>query len=238
MIFINHESYMIYNAWGVLLASGKAEQLPTAPVDVAFLSLGDKPAIGYSMLAFEKCPEIEGVVIVAPKDKIDNLKGLVHLFGCAKVKKIVPGTTQRLGSVLAGIRAIADEADIIVVHEASRPCVKADLISETIKTARKHGSGVAAAKVTGPVHHMEKGHTSQKILDSNTLWSAQTPQAFKTDILVKALESANKKKIALLDEASAFDPGKKQIRLVPSRKNNIKITGPEELELATALIRL
>ncbi|NKB23489.1 MAG: hypothetical protein GKR87_03735 [Kiritimatiellae bacterium] len=228
---------MAHSIWGVIIACGKSEVL-TSGTDVAFLNLGANPVIVYSMLAFEQCRDIEGVVIIAKKERVESLKGMAQMFGCSKVKKIVAGGVKRLACVQAGLNAVEDEASLVVTHEVSRPCVKPALISETIKIAKKYGSGVAATKIGGVVAQVPKGLQAKKMLDGSGVWSLQTPQAFKLDILLKALRSAEKKKAAIVDEASAFECIKKEIRLVLSNTNNIKIYGPDDLILATSLARV
>ena len=228
---------MVHVAWGLILASCKDEQI-SSDSDMAFLNLGGKPVLSYSLQAFEDCPEIDGVAVVVRRDRMADVQRMVQLLGFKKVRKIVAGTTQRLTSVRAGINALEDEVSILVVHDVSRPCVKSEVITETVKSAKRYGCGVAAVRLEDSVKVVSKGQTVSKTLDPGTVWSAQTPQAFKLDILVKALDSAAKKKVALPDEAAALERMKKEVHLVPSSVLNFRITSPEELALAEAMLRL
>ena len=222
---------------GIIVAGGKSERMG-ANIDKAFLSLGTKPVLVYSLLAFEKCRDIGEVVLVARKDRIDAARQAVRMFGCNKVKKVIAGGTLRQQSVLNGLKEAGEDVDLVVVHDGARPCVTSDLISQTINSAKQHGSGVAAVKITDTVKSVEKGMIIAGTVDRTKLWLVQTPQAFQIDLLQKAFAYVEKKKIRVTDEASAVELVSAGVRLVASSSSNIKITSPDDLTLAAALMRL
>lgn len=222
---------------GIIVAAGKSERMGQN-VDKAFLSLGAKPVVVYSLMAFEKCTDIEEIILVVRKERLEAARCAVQMFGCTKVKKIVAGGNQRQASVIKGLDEVSDEAEIVAVHDGARPCVTSELISETIRSARQFGSGVAAVKITDTVKEVEKGLTISGTIDRTKLWRVQTPQAFKRALLTKALELVNKKKMTVTDEASAVELIHDDVRLVPSTPSNIKITTTDDLVLAAALMRL
>ena len=222
---------------GIIVAAGKSERMGKG-VDKAFLSLGAKPVVVYSLLAFEHCPDIEEVVLVVRSDRIEAARCMVQMFGCMKVKKIVAGGLQRQVSVVKGLEAVRDGVSVVVVHDGARPCVTPELISASVRSAREHGSGVAAVKITDTVKEVVKGNMIARTVDRTKLWAVQTPQAFKRDLLVKALDLVKKKKLTVTDEASAVELISKNIRLVVSSSANLKITTADDLVLAGALMRL
>jgi len=222
---------------GIIVAGGKSERMGL-DVDKAFLSLGSKPVVVYSLLAFEKCPDVDEVVLVVRKERVEAARCATQIFGCKKVIKVVAGGGQRQQSVMNGLAEISPGAEVVAVHDGARPCVTADLISETIKSARLYGSGVAAVKMTDTVKEASKAMTISKTIDRTKLWRVQTPQAFKADLIRKAFEQVNKKKCKITDEASAVELICDGVRLVPSSSSNIKITSPDDLVLAAALMRL
>jgi len=130
------------------------------------------------------------------------------------------------------------EAQIVAVHDGARPCVTPELISETIKSAKKHGSGIAGVKITDTVKSVERGFVVSGTVDRTYLWAVQTPQAFKVDLLKKALEVVRKKRRVVTDEASAVELLGEEVHIVPSSSANIKITTADDLMLAAALMRL
>lgn len=222
---------------GIIVAAGKSERMGKG-VDKAFLSLGAKPVVVYSLLAFEHCPDIEEVVLVVRSDRIEAARCMVQMFGCMKVKKIVAGGLQRQVSVVKGLEAVRDGVSVVVVHDGARPCVTPELISASVRSAREHGSGVAAVKITDTVKEVVKGNMIARTVDRTKLWAVQTPQAFKRDLLVKALDLVKKKKLTVTDEASAVELISKNVRLVVSSSANLKITTADDLVLAGALMRL
>lgn len=222
--------------YGVVVAAGKSERMG-AKVDKAFLSLGTRPVLAYSLLAFEKCHDIDGIVLVCRKDRMESARAMASLFGISKLKRVVAGGAKRQVSVGNGLAACGDEVDIIAVHDGARPCVTPDLISDTIKSAKRYGSGVAAVKVTDTVKHVESGLTVSKTVDRTKLWAVQTPQTFKRDLLEKAFDKIKKKKSTVTDEASAVELVSK-VHLVNAPVSNIKITTADDLALAAALLKL
>ncbi|MFA7159729.1 MAG: 2-C-methyl-D-erythritol 4-phosphate cytidylyltransferase [Kiritimatiellia bacterium] len=222
---------------GIIVAGGKSERMG-ADMDKAFLSLGTKPVVLYSLFAFEKCRDIDEVILVVRKEKIDAARQAVRMFGCNKVKKVVGGGALRQNSVMNGLDEVGKDAEIVVVHDGARPCVTSELISQTVASARQHGSGIAAVKITDTVKSVEKGMIISETIDRTKLWLVQTPQAFKLSLLQKALAAVEKKKVKVTDEASAVELVSSGVRLVPASFSNIKITTPDDLTLAAALMRL
>jgi 2-C-methyl-D-erythritol 4-phosphate cytidylyltransferase len=223
--------------YGVIVAAGKSERMGPN-VDKAFLTLGTKPVLAYSLLAFEKCPDVDGVILVVRKDRLDAGRGMVQIYGCAKVKRVVSGGAQRQDSVWNGLLELSDDVQIVAVHDGARPCITSDLISETIKTAKRYGSGVAAVKITDTVKEVEKGFKVTKTVDRTKLWVVQTPQAFKKEILLKAFDTVKKKRLTVTDEASAVEMAGEDVHLVPSLLSNIKVTNPDDLALASAFLKI
>lgn len=228
---------MVHVSWAILIACGKSEQI-AAGADLAFLTIGDSPVLAYSLTAFERCQDIDGVVVVASKEKLEIVANMVRLFGCSKVRKIVAGTTQRQSSLANGLKVLEPEVTVVTVHDVSRPCVSHELIEDTVKAAKRYGSGVAAAKVSDPIKEVEKGQKVTKDLDQSKLWATQTPQTFKRDVLEKALAGVAKRKRAPDDEAGAVFALKKDVHLVPSNSSNIKVQSMDDLLLAAALLRV
>ena len=223
--------------FGIVVAAGKSERMGP-DVDKAFLSLGTKPVVIYSVLAFEKCPDIDNVILVVRKDRLDAARAMVQMFGCAKVKKVVAGGVKRQISVGNGLAHVSREAKIVVIHDGARPCVTPDLISEVVRSAKRNGSGVAAVKITDTIKEVDRGVTISRTVDRAKLWAVQTPQAFRYDVLLKALELIKKKNLTVTDDASAVELTHQEVHLVPAAWSNIKITTAGDLVTAAALLKL
>jgi len=228
---------MVHSCWGIVVTCGKSEQI-SAATDVAFLNLGNNPVLYYTLDAFERCPEIEGVVVVARKEKLETVASLVRLFGCTKVKKVVAGTSQRVSTIAKAMKALDDDVTMVTIHDASRACIQMDLVLETVKAAKRYGSGVAAVKVEEAVLEASKGQKASKVMDRSKLWKTLTPQTFKRELLQKAVDELIKKKLPLDDEASAVCNMNTEVHLVQSSSSNMKIEGIDDLTIAGSLLKL
>jgi len=222
---------------GIIVAAGKSERMGPN-VDKAFLSLGTKPVLAYSLTAYEQCRDIDGIVLVVRKDRVEAAHGVTHMFGCSKVLRIVAGGAKRQTSVSNGLACLDEDASIVSIHDGARPCITPELISETIKVAKRCGSAVAAAKITDTVKYVERGYTVTRTVDRAKLWSVQTPQTFKRELLTEAFALLSKKGITVTDDASAVEMVAQRVRLVPSPLPNIKITTADDLAVAAALLKL
>lgn len=221
----------------VIVAAGKSRRMG-ANVDKAFLHLGSKPILSYSLTAMEGCREVDEIVVVVRKDQIAATRGIVAMFGCRKVRAIVNGGLNRLGSVRNGLAATDPDATMILVHDAARPLVTPELVSKCIRSAIVFGSGVAASKIYDTVRISEKGTVIEGDADRDKLWAVQTPQAFRADLLRRAIAAAPDKDPTITDEASAVRLAGAEVRLVPWGFPNIKITVSDDLAVASRYLRL
>ncbi len=222
--------------YGLVIAAGKSKGF-SANADRAFLSLGAKPILAHSLLAFESCEDIDGVILVVRKERIESARNLAKIFGCAKVIKVVAGGVLRQISVTRGLEAMPDNAKLITVHEASRPGVTAALISETLVAAKRAGAAAAALKINDPVVTSERGTSLTETVDAGKHWTLQSPQSFKIDILKKAIEQTDQKK-SIIDEATAVAQSGEKVRMVPGSHYNIKILKPDDVPLMATLLKL
>jgi len=222
---------------GIIVAAGKGERMG-ARVDKAFVSLGVKPVLAYSLEVFEECTDIDAVIIVAKKDRLAAARGMAQMFGCAKAQKVVAGGLKRQDSVQAGLAALGEDVRHVVIHDAARPCVTTELISATLKAAKRYGAGLAAVKIADTIKRVERGTTVSETVDRSKLWSVQTPQAFKLELLQQAYDLVNKKGLTVTDEGSAVELVSDKVHIVPSTWTNIKITTAEDLPIAAAMLKV
>jgi 2-C-methyl-D-erythritol 4-phosphate cytidylyltransferase len=222
--------------YGLIIAAGKGGKFG-ATVDRAFLSLGPNPVLAYSVLAFEQCEEIDGVVIVVRKDRVDAARSLAQLFGCSKLTAVVAGGTTRQASVQKGLDAIPDDAKFVAVHESSRPCVTPELILESLAAAKRGGASSVALKVEDAAVLSDRGTSVNKVMESAKMWTLQSPQSFKIDLLRRAVEKVDVKN-GILDEASAVEALGESVRLVQGSPYNIKILTVDDLPMAATLLKL
>lgn len=223
----------------IILASGKGSRMG-AGLDKCFLSLGPRPVVAWSLLAFEKCSDVHKIILVVRKDQLSAARGLQMMFGISKLEKIVIGGNRRQDSVNAALKEIDPyDTRTIVIHDGARPCVTPELIRETIKFAKRCGSGIAASPVIDTIKVAGKGMLAESTPDRSTLWAVQTPQAFASEKLLEAYAKFGSSKTqTFTDDAAVLEALGEQPRLVKWEAPNIKITTPIDLTIAAALLQL
>lgn len=151
------------------------------------------------------------------------------------------GGAERVHSVLNALNyllKIADENDWVLVHDAARPCVTFECLSALVKTAvETNQSAILAIPVRDTLKQVTKQHQIDKTVSRELLWQAQTPQIAKIGMLKKAIETALKNNLIITDEASALESAGESVQVVMGRSDNIKITYPDDLELARLILQ-
>jgi 2-C-methyl-D-erythritol 4-phosphate cytidylyltransferase len=136
-----------------------------------------------------------------------------------------------------GLKAAPADAQIIVIHDAARPCVHEELIAATIKHADETGAAVAAHPVTDTIKESADGRLIQRTLDRAKLWAMETPQTFRAAVIRRAIEVARSRNMLFTDDTAACELIGQQIRLVSSIAPNPKVTVPGDLFLLEVLLR-
>lgn len=192
------------------------------------LPLGAKPVLVRTVEAFLNTPEIKEIVVVTPPENRAELeKRFPHIIFAD------PGKT-RLLSVKNGFLKTSAAAQLVAVHDGARPLVEPVHISACLQAAQKYGAAVLAVPVKDTVKVCKDGFV-QNTLDRSVLWAAQTPQCYRRPILAEALEKFGQEEGAT-DESQLVEKLGIKVRVVPSSYKNNKITTPEDLVFAEALL--
>ena len=218
----------------IILAAGKSERMG-ANVDKAFLSLVDKPVVAWSLLAFERCAAIDRIVLVVRKEQQLAAKAVTKMFGISKLDKIVAGGKTRSESVAAGFAACDLDTRIVVVHDGARPLVKGELITEVVEAAKKFPSVTVGRPVTDTLKRCEKSITVTETVPREKLWAVQTPQAFQVKEFRAAVKALGKKSAS--DDCQMMELNGVTTKIVESCKPNIKVTTPDDLLVASMLLK-
>jgi 2-C-methyl-D-erythritol 4-phosphate cytidylyltransferase/2-C-methyl-D-erythritol 2,4-cyclodiphosphate synthase len=223
----------------IIAAGGRGERVGS-PVPKQFLTVGGRELLEHSVNAFLAHPAIDEVIVALPRELSENPP--VYLKGSAKRLRIVAGGARRQDSVAAAFRAASKAADIIVVHDAARPFVGADLIARTIAAASESGAALAALQARDTVKRARAQDSAAgrpgallvgETLLRDSIYLAQTPQAFRRTVLEDAL-ALNEE---ATDEATLAERAGHPVRLVEGEATNIKITTAEDLPVAEAIAR-
>jgi 2-C-methyl-D-erythritol 4-phosphate cytidylyltransferase/2-C-methyl-D-erythritol 2,4-cyclodiphosphate synthase len=198
-----------------------------------FLSLGGRPMLQRSVDAFVLNDRIADLVVALPHDLADDVPD--YLRGCPKPIEIVEGGDRRQDSVANAFALVAGRADVVVIHDAARPFVSADLIRRTVDAAVECGAAIAALPATDTVKRAGADRLIAGTLPRGEIFLAQTPQAFRVGVLRDALVLASRSTDAT-DEAALAEQAGHRVRLVDGDSRNMKITTPDDLATAERLL--
>jgi 2-C-methyl-D-erythritol 4-phosphate cytidylyltransferase len=221
----------------VIVAAGSSRRMG---FDKLFADLGGRPVVAWSISAFQECAEVREVVIVTQPEKEPHLRELARLWGWTKLREIVPGGEQRHFSVWNGLQAIAGSPPnaFVAVQDGARPLVTPGMIARCAQAAYAKGAACCAAPVSDTLKRVDAEGCVAGSVDRSNLWAMQTPQIFRLADLNRAYQSIIEAGMAVTDEASAMELIQQPVTLVNSGDYNLKITYPEDLELARHLLAM
>lgn len=201
-----------------------------------FLQLAGIPIIIHTLKAFERCDSIHEIIVVLPADTSSEFLDAASKYGLRKVARVVPGGATRAESVKRGLLAIrAATAEIVAVHDGVRPFVTSEEISKTIDAAAEHQAAILVSKVSDTIKQVHNDSVVQT-LERSELRHALTPQCFRYELLRRAYERVDVADPSLTDDSVLVEKLGVKVTTVEGSSRNIKITTPEDLLLAEALI--
>ncbi|MBA2597777.1 MAG: 2-C-methyl-D-erythritol 4-phosphate cytidylyltransferase [Chloroflexia bacterium] len=216
----------------VVVAAGRGERLG-AP-DKVLAPLAGRPMLAWSLRALEHAQTVGSVVIVAAPHTQETIKRLVTGEGFAKVAAIVAGGERRQDSVAAGLAALPEGIAIVAIHDAARPLTGADLFDRCVQAAAETGAAIAAIPVADTLKRVTERVITGTV-DRAGLWAAQTPQAFRLEVLRRAIAAFPGETVT--DEARLCEAAGVAVAIVPASLANLKVTHPEDIAVADALLR-
>jgi 2-C-methyl-D-erythritol 4-phosphate cytidylyltransferase len=203
-----------------------------------FMPFGGKPLIVYSIERFEESELIKEIILVVSEDSTSYCqREIVDRYRFKKVTKIIRGGEERQHSVKSGFDSISNDTDVVVVHDGVRPFVTVSLIDEVIRECLKSGGAIAAIPVTDTIKKSSAKNDIEDTISREALWLAQTPQAFRYDLLKMAYEKTAIDGFLGTDESSLVERLGVPIGLVPGSQINIKITTHEDLLLGELMLK-
>jgi len=210
---------------GSRMAGDKTKQLMT---------IGGETVVGRSVRAFNECPDIDDIILVARPDEIDRLRNDICV-PFDKVVKVVCGGKTRAESAKLGFNAISDNCTHVALHDAARCLIEPKMISEVVASAVNNGAATAVSSVTDTVKRISKDGFVEGTIPRNELVHATTPQAFEVELYKKALESTTVDESVTDDNMLVEKLGKK-IAAVNLGSENIKITTASDIGLAEYIL--
>ena len=203
--------------------------------DKLLLPLGEQPVLLHTLRALDACPYITEIVVVTREELIVPIGQLCRDAALEKVRKVIVGGATRSHSVLAGLGELSPDAELAAIHDGARPLVSQAVLEAVIRRASECGAAAPAVPVKDTVKRARDGLVTAT-LDRAELRAVQTPQVFQVDLIKTALQKALEDVAELTDDCAAVERLGIGVALTEGDYCNLKLTTPEDLTVAEALL--
>lgn len=232
MLKITEKENMVVSA--VIVSAGNSTRM--GGINKQFLELNGAPVLANTITAFQKSSIIDEIIIVTRESDIDAVAKLVDKYEFTKVANIVAGGETRQLSVYNGVISASNIADLVVIHDGARPLVSDRVITETVKSAAEFGAAATGVKVKDTVKVVDDNDNIIDTPDRTYMRFIQTPQVFKKDLYLDAVNTVENSK-DFTDDCKLLEAYGKTVKFIDGDYENIKITTPEDIELAESYLK-
>lgn len=217
--------------------------IPTAGIGARFgsdrpkalIDLNDKPLFLYTLEAFEASPSVHSIVVVVNETHLVDFEDIIGRQNFKKVAHVIPGGETRADSVFLGLQMLDEDTEGVLVHDGVRPFVTIDLIERVVKELGQHPAVVAAVPIKPTIKKVDPDKMMiEQTIPRENVWEVQTPQGFHKDVIFDAHERFRGG--AVTDDAMLVERMGTPVKVVTGDYNNLKITTPEDLVIAEALL--
>jgi len=218
----------------VVVAAGRSQRMG---FDKLLTPLGGRPLLLHTLerLLQTKVPE-EIILVIRPGSEAEMEATIAPLREQGNIR-LVGGGAQRQDSVQAGLKAVSDSSEYVMVHDAARPFVTKELIDVVLTAAKASGAAVCGAPCSDSLKEVAEDGLVLRTVDRSRLWSVQTPQIFRTQLLRDAYQAASKTGETFTDDTAVVEKMGHPVRIVLYHDINFKITTPADWALAEAFLR-
>ncbi|WP_270506613.1 2-C-methyl-D-erythritol 4-phosphate cytidylyltransferase [Paraclostridium sordellii] len=220
----------------IIVAAGTGSRMKK-DINKQFIKLDNKEIIAYTIDKFYINNEIDDIVVVIKKDEEDYFKeNILEKYNFKNIK-IAYGGEERQDSVYNGIQKLDKNCEVVLVHDGARPFVTEEIINNSIQEAKKHNAVVVGVKVKDTIKVVGEEGNIVDTPNRKYLWSVQTPQVFKYDIITKAYENAYNENYYGTDDAMLVEQIGYDVKMIEGSYDNIKITTQEDLNFGEQILR-
>ena len=219
----------------VIVAAGQGKRFGP-DTDKLFLEVAGLPVVAHTWKCFDRTAVIDEIVVVVRSGMESAFQDIAQGLGLLKPWRLVPGGRERQDSVWNGISAVSAEVSVVAIQDGARPCTSPEVIEATVAAARETGAAVAAQRVTDTIKQSADGQTIDRTVDRSRLWSVQTPQTFRTEVIRQALDAVRSQGLQVTDDTAACELIGQAVRLVESKAPNPKVTYPGDLPFIRSLL--
>ena len=221
----------------VIVAAGKGTRLQSE-LPKPFLSVAGRPILVHTLRRFAPIEAVRRIIVVVAAEREALCQEALHTHGpWPQPIAVVHGGAERQDSVRNGLAALETQCEIVVIHDAARPFIGVEAIQRSIDAAAEAGSAVVAAPVRDTIKRANAQRTVRETVSRHDLWLAQTPQTFRVGVIRAAHRWAQQQGITGTDDATLVEQMGRPVRLVPGDALNFKITTPDDLALARAVLQ-
>jgi 2-C-methyl-D-erythritol 4-phosphate cytidylyltransferase len=217
----------------VILAAGSSTRMGT---DKSVLTLDGIPVIIRAVQAFEKHDLVDEIIVVTKEESVPMIADLCAQYALKKVRRVMAGGATRAESSLIGVTAVDKKAEYIAIHDGARPLITQKVITDALYAARDYHAAVPVIPSTDTLRMVENGFIGGDV-DRDSVIRIQTPQIFDADLIKGALTYAVDKNVTVTDDSSAVRLTGFKIKTVEGDVNNIKLTTPEDVPVAEAILK-
>jgi 2-C-methyl-D-erythritol 4-phosphate cytidylyltransferase len=227
----------------ILVAAGQSERLQAQDgqgnrARKPFVMLEGLSVLEHACAAFARVEAVAEIVIVGHVEDLPHLRRMAASSAALhKVSRIVPGGELRFDSVASGVEAASAESELVAIHDVARPLIRPATIERALGVAAEHGSALVALPMDDTVKTSSDGLHSESTLDRSVLWRAQTPQVFRRASFQELFERARRDNFRPTDDCALWEKYVSPVPIVRGEASNFKLTSPEDLELAAAILR-
>lgn len=213
----------------IIPASGSGERFG-GKIPKQFLKIEGKEIIAHTLEKFNSIKLIDEIIISTKLEYFVKISAILKKYNLRKVKKIVEGGQRRQDSVYnALINLECEKDDLILIHDAVRPFISKKKILELIKTAEKENCVIPGMRVPETVKRVDAKNIVTETIDRKNVWTIQTPQVFRYDILRKSFEKAYHENFTGTDESAIVENAGYKVKVIEGEKTNVKITYREDI---------
>ena len=220
----------------IIVSAGKGVRMNRS-TPKQYLLLQGRPVLCHTIIAFDSCPEVDNIILVVPENDIQFCREqLLSELNLKTPVNVLAGGKRRQDSVFNGLLSIDDRGGIVVIHDSVRPLVSSDMISRCIRKARTSGACILGVPLRDTLKAVDGNSVIKKTIPRESLWLAQTPQAFHYQLIRDAHEAAAKQGFEATDDAALLEWMGLPVSILGSTADNLKITTNEDLVLANIIL--
>jgi 2-C-methyl-D-erythritol 4-phosphate cytidylyltransferase len=219
----------------VIVAAGRGKRMGSG-VDKLFLEVAGRPVVAHTWARFDALDDVVEIIVVVREETMGDFEGVVESLGLHKPYRLVAGGQKRQDSVWNGLEVVAPGTELVAVHDGARPCTSEALIQATVEAARRVGAAVAAQRVTDTIKEGDDDCKILRTVDRTRLWSVQTPQAFRLEVIRRALAEVRERGLVVTDDTAACELIGQPVELVEGLGANPKVTVPADLNYVELLL--